>query len=141
MKTLKLVLLVLTCMLLTSCEKYYYQFLLHNNTDSPVTVTFTGCGDYAINNNGEPNIRKNKNQDFVLTIKPQKYLAFNYYIPLKDNPSGDFADDNLLPMWHYISEIKVNETIVDESFWKDEKNWDINTSVGNQTTYQLDIKE
>lgn len=80
--------------------------------------------------------------EYMLTPTLKSGEAVYYGINLTHEiPEGNFSGENVIPIWdeYYIKEIRVNDTILDESKWRRDSCWVKNEMGSNHLEYRLTI--
>ena len=106
--------------LLSSCrmeeDEVQYNFIIHNTTETPITIELSSWGAYHVYIDGMYDSRHKFSESE--TISPNNNMQFSQIV-----------GDNL-PAWEYITAMKCGGVSIPRSFFTDRTNWE--TSVAFQ---------
>lgn len=127
--------------LFCSCGELYlagsYLFIIENK--SPYDVALTLNHNYPDDTNLKPELA-----GYYLNpiLKPGECVYYSKNV-LSSEYISDLYKDNVTPIWdlYYIKEIRVNDTILDESKWRHDSCWvkEQNETIYYQIKYRLTI--
>lgn len=118
------------CMMsmLSSChlenDEVQYNFIIHNTTETPVTLTLSSWGAYHIYIDGTYDSRhKFSKQE---TISPHNFIQFSQIVD--DNPDAGEISLSIIPVWEYITSIECGGVSIPKEFFANRTNWDISVA-------------
>ena len=125
--------------LLSSCrmeeDEVQYNFIIHNATETPITIELSSWGAYHVYIDGMYDSRHKFSESE--TISPNNNMQFSQIVG--DNPNPHEIPSSVVPAWEYITAMKCGGVSIPRSFlgvsiprsfFTDRANWE--TSVAFQ---------
>ena len=116
--------------LLSSCrmeeDEVQYNFIIHNATETPITIGLSSWGAYHVYIDGMYDSRHKFSESE--TISPNNNMQFSQIVG--DNPNPHEIPSSVVPAWEYITAMKCGGVSIPRGFFTDRANWE--TSVAFQ---------
>lgn len=116
--------------LLPSCrleeDEVQYNFIIHNATETPISIGLSSWGAYHVYIDGMYDSRHKFSE--CETISPHNDMQFSQIVGGNPNPSE--IPSSVVPAWEYITAMKCGGVSIPRSFFTDRANWE--TSVAFQ---------
>ena len=107
-------------------DEVQYNFIIHNATETPITIELSSWGAYHVYIDGMYDSRHKFSESE--TISPNNNMQFSQIVG--DNPNPHEIPSSVVPAWKYITAMKCGGVSIPRSFFTDRANWE--TSVAFQ---------
>ena len=109
--------------LLSSCrmeeDEVQYNFIIHNATETPITIELSSWGAYHVYIDGMYDSRHKFSESE--TISPNNNMQFSQIVG--DNPNPHEIPSSVVPAWEYITAMKCGGVSIPRSFFTDRANF------------------